>query len=94
MSLTWSGLTTYQLEAIVDASNNRNAGALSQEIHGLKATVAELSVRVNTLPDTVSIMEKTMRMVLIANWDQLATFQGQPAPRIPSPPREAGPTYI
>lgn len=76
MFTNWSGLTTYQFEAIIDASNNRTTGELSQKIQGLKATVAKLLARVNTLADTVSIMEKTIRMVLIANWDQLAVFRG------------------
>lgn len=76
MFTNWSGLTTYQFEAIIDASNNRTTGELSQKIQGLKATVAKLLARVNTLAYTVSIMEKTIRMVLIANWDQLADFRG------------------
>lgn len=61
--------------------------ALSLEIQGMKATVTEVTARVNTMIDTMSTMEKTIRLILIANWDGLAAFRGQPSPGIPSPPR-------
>lgn len=48
--------------------------ALSHEIQGLKATITEMAVRVDTMTNTMSTMEKTIRLTLIANWDELAAL--------------------
>ncbi len=71
-------------------ANNEQIAKLCQELQSLKVAVDGLAAKMEAMTDSVSVMEKTVRMVLIANWDQLAAFQGQPPPPIPSPPREGG----
>lgn len=61
------------------ASNDR-VSELCRELQGLKTAVTELSVKMDAMVESLSVMEKTVRMVLIANWDQLEAFRGQRRP--------------
>ncbi|KAI8530386.1 hypothetical protein RHMOL_Rhmol11G0054300 [Rhododendron molle] len=71
-------------------ANNEQISKLCQELQSLKAAVDGLSSKMEAMAESLSVMEKTVRMVLIANWDQLEAFRGQLAPPIPSPLREGG----
>ncbi|KAI8550587.1 hypothetical protein RHMOL_Rhmol06G0118900 [Rhododendron molle] len=71
-------------------ANNEQISELCQELQNLKAAIDGLSSKMEAKAESLSVMEKTVRMVLIANWDQLEAFRGQPVPPISSPPREGG----
>ncbi|KAI8555711.1 hypothetical protein RHMOL_Rhmol05G0196000 [Rhododendron molle] len=69
-------------------ANDERISELCQELQNLKAAINGLFAKMDAMVDSLSVKEKTVRMVLIANWDQLEAFRGQPAPPIPSSPKD------
>ncbi|KAI8571758.1 hypothetical protein RHMOL_Rhmol01G0143700 [Rhododendron molle] len=80
-----TNLTIHQVEAIVNTAEAKVMENFQEDICGLKGAVEGLAEKADAMIDTMLDIEKTIHMLLIANWDRL---QGPPL-AFPSPPREA-----
>lgn len=71
-----TNLTIHQVEAIANTAGAKAMETLQEDVCGLKRTVEGLAERVDAMAHTMSDVEKTIHMLLIANWDRL---QGPPS---------------
>ncbi|KAF7149509.1 hypothetical protein RHSIM_Rhsim02G0170600 [Rhododendron simsii] len=84
-SSSQTNLTIHQVEVIANTAGAKAMETLQEDICGLKSAVERLAEKVDAMTNTMSDVEHTIRMMLVANWDRL---QGPPLV-LPSPPREA-----